>query len=176
MNIFFLDRDPQVAAQYHCDRHVCKMIVESAQLLSTAHRVLDGNECGRLPDERNAILYRATHKNHPSAIWVRSNIEHYRWTFNLLYYLIWEYKNRWGFHKEHKTQRLQFPLLNAPRAIPTGPWQDPPQCMPDDVKNHYAILAYRQYYAKYKSHFAKWARGPEPEWWNEAIQRVYTGE
>lgn len=44
MNIFFLDLDPKTCAQYHCDKHVVKMIVEYGQLLSTAHRVLDGKQ------------------------------------------------------------------------------------------------------------------------------------
>ena len=42
MNIFVLDEDPTIAAQMQCDKHVVKMIVESAQMLSTAHRMLDG--------------------------------------------------------------------------------------------------------------------------------------
>lgn len=42
MNIFYLDKNPVMAAQYHCDQHVVKMILETAQMLSTAHRVLDG--------------------------------------------------------------------------------------------------------------------------------------
>ena len=64
MNIFYLNEDPKIAAQEHCDKHVCKMTIEYCQLLSTAHRVLDGAEYydktknGRrikrwlLPDER----------------------------------------------------------------------------------------------------------------------------
>jgi len=42
MNVFYLDRNPITAAQMHCDKHVVKMILEYAQLLSTAHRLLDG--------------------------------------------------------------------------------------------------------------------------------------
>ena len=42
MNIFILDKDPMKAAMMLCDRHVPKMIVESAQMLSTVHRLLDG--------------------------------------------------------------------------------------------------------------------------------------
>ena len=42
MNIFILDDDPIKAAQLQCDKHVVKIIVESAQMLSTAHRMLDG--------------------------------------------------------------------------------------------------------------------------------------
>ena len=44
MNIFFLNTDPKVCAQEHLDKHVVKMIVEYAQLMSTAHRLLDGNQ------------------------------------------------------------------------------------------------------------------------------------
>ena len=64
MNIFYLHKDPQQCARLHCDKHVVKMIIEYAQLLSTTHRVLDGElffdkaKNGRklrrfkLPDER----------------------------------------------------------------------------------------------------------------------------
>ena len=44
MNIFYLHKDPDICAEYHCDKHVLKMIIEYAQLLSTAHRMLDGEE------------------------------------------------------------------------------------------------------------------------------------
>lgn len=60
MNIFRLDNDPISAAIYQCDKHVVKMCLETAQLLSTTHRVLDG-------EEASPVLYKATHKNHPSA-------------------------------------------------------------------------------------------------------------
>ena len=170
MNIFFLDRDPATAARLHCDKHCVKMILESAQLLSTAHRVLDGHN-KVLPDEREGILYRATHVNHPSAIWTRSGIDQYRWVHDLLYYLIWEFRSRYG--KPHATERLQPHLLNAPHNISwDAPWNDPPQCMPEDVKHDDPVQAYRSYYAKYKNDIAKWAHGEEPEWWNEEVQRV----
>lgn len=172
MNIFFLDRNPAKAAAYHCDKHTVKMIVESAQLLSTAHRVLDGDDKGTLSDERDAVLYRATHKNHPSAIWVRESVDHYRWVHDLLYYLIWEYKTRYGLDKQHKCQNLQPFLLNAPHNIKISPWVDPPQCMPDDVKHPITVYAYRLYYAKYKSTFAKWAHSDQPEWWDEVVQTI----
>jgi hypothetical protein len=42
INIFVLDTDPKTAAQAHCNSHVLKMILEYGQLLSSAHRVLDG--------------------------------------------------------------------------------------------------------------------------------------
>jgi hypothetical protein len=172
MNVFFLDRDPMVAAQAHCDKHVVKMILESAQLLSTAHRVLDGTD-GVLPDERNDVLYKSTHKNHPSAVWVRRELDHYRWVHDLLYFLIGEFRYRYG--KPHATERLQPYLLDAPHNIPMdGPFimEDPPQCMPDDSKNPDTVLAYRTYYAKHKYHIASWKRRGTPEWWDETIQRI----
>ena len=56
MNIFCLDEDPIKAVQMMCDKHIVKMILESAQLMSTAHRELDG-------DNANENLYKSTHKN-----------------------------------------------------------------------------------------------------------------
>ena len=42
MNIFYLHENPEICAEYHCDKHVVKMILETAQMLSTAHRIIDG--------------------------------------------------------------------------------------------------------------------------------------
>ena len=60
MNIFYLDKDPIVAAEMSCDKHVCKMIVESAQMLSTAHRLIDGKEYidknGKFPENLTVRL------------------------------------------------------------------------------------------------------------------------
>lgn len=176
MNIFFLSRDPAEAARYHNDSHCVKMILETAQLLSTAHRVLDGDEKFQLQDSRNDVLYRATHKNHPSAVWVRSGVDQYRWTHDLLYYLIWEFRSRYG--KPHATERLMPFLLDAPHNIVTDfyEWQDPPQCMPDDCRGDDTVQAYRTYYAKYKNHIASWKNG-QPEWWNDStFQGIHNGK
>ena len=96
MNIFYLDRDPKQCAEWHIDKHVSKMLIEYAQLMSTAHRVLDGEQYTDLsktgrkvkrwklsnPNADNTI-YLACHVNHPSAIWVRQSISHYNWLYNL---------------------------------------------------------------------------------------------
>jgi len=184
MNIFFLDRIPQHAAKYHCDKHVVKMVLESAQLLSTAHRLLDGqskagkSKSGRnvkrwtLNDYREGVLYQAGHVNHPCAVWVRANIDHYRYVYDLLYFLIAEYRSRYG--KTHKCEALLGPLLSAPNNISfDAEWIDPPQCMPDDVKVPTdTVLAYRQYYTIYKADMAKWSYSNEPNWWNKVIQGI----
>ena len=96
MNIFYLDEDPRQCAEWMVDKHIVKMILETAQLLSTAHRVLDGIESidtssGRkkkvykLNDDRDLVLYSATHINHPSALWARQAEEQYHWLVEHLF-------------------------------------------------------------------------------------------
>lgn len=178
MNIFYLSNNAETCAQYHCDKHVVKMILESAQLLCTAHRVLDGTPylgssvsqrrhvaLWKLPDERENILYRACHTYHPCAVWVRENMDHYRWLYNLLYYLIYEYKYRYD-GKKHKCEDLLQPLLNAPYNIPIVDWQEPPQAMPEDSKVvGDSVQAYRNYYMNHKKRFATWKVRAQPEWY-----------
>ena len=94
MNIFILNNDPVIAAQEQCDKHVVKMIVESAQMLSTVHRMLDGvmerrpSKSGaklqywKLDDEREDLLYKACHFNHPSTVWTRESCCNYTWHYN----------------------------------------------------------------------------------------------
>ena len=89
MNIFYLDRDPKIAAQMMCDKHVVKMILESAQMLSTAHRVLDGDEYA----DKNG-LYKKAHVNHPSSIWVRCSYQQYKWLYDHMVALMEEYTYR----------------------------------------------------------------------------------
>ena len=96
MNVFYLDDDPLLCASYHNDKHVVKMLVEYAQLMSTAHRVLDGKLWygktinGRkiaryfLEDgEMNSSLYKASHINHPSNVWARSSANNYHWLYSM---------------------------------------------------------------------------------------------
>lgn len=185
MNIFYLDHDPERAAQYHCDKHVVKMILESAQLLSTAHRVLDGVmvndkryvqgslparwrnvKLWRLDNEFNDVYYSASHVNHPSAVWVRTSGEHYIWLHNLFEYLLEEYTYRYG--KTHKCESMLQPLRRFPANIPNVEFQEPPQCMPDDSKDsNSSVIGYRNYYINHKARFAKWSVRPTPFWWRE---------
>ena len=102
MNIFYLHNNPVICARQHCDKHVVKMILEYAQILSTTHRVCDGTQTieisnGRkikrwtLNDDRNNVLYKATHINHPSTLWARSSNKNYQWLFSLWVQLLKEY-------------------------------------------------------------------------------------
>ena len=97
MNVFILHEDPVVAAQMHCDKHVPKMIVESAQMISTAHRMLDGStikkpsKSGKRiinywehPDPIDEeLLYKAVHHNHPCTVWTRESLHNYNWHYEL---------------------------------------------------------------------------------------------
>lgn len=170
MNIFYLSHDPVECAKFHVDRHTIKMVLEYAQLLSTAHRFLDGtlsvgcSASGRkktsyvLMDKRESILYSATHINHPSAIWCRKGIVQYRWLHNLLIELCKEYTYRYG--KVHKVERegLLWELEQPPKNIHTDVfWSEPTPAMPDEVKIPGSSLAsYRNYYINSKKHLASW--------------------
>ena len=165
------------------DRHTTKMILEYAQLLSTAHRVLDGVELegisasGRkrkfwtLGDSRDYTLYKATHIHHPSAIWVRQSAENYLWLANMLIALCEEYTYRYG--KVHKTERdgLAYVLLkNIPHNIRNSGFTQPTPAMPDDVKIiGDSIKSYRNYYINNKAHLANWKKRQVPEWFNANI-------
>lgn len=180
MNIFYLHEDPQICAQQHVDKHVVKMILEYAQLMSTAHRVLDGTEVtalsksGRkqkvwfLKDERDAEIYKATHMNHPSAKWTRHCMSNYMWLFEMWTHLLDEYRYRYG--KEHACARLLGYLAQPPKNISTAykfsaPWR----AMPEEFKfsrshPNYTVESYRAYYNGAKSGIFKWKNRPTPDW------------
>lgn len=177
MNIFFLDSDIAKCAQMHNDKHCVKMILEYSQLLSTAHRVLDGKEeegkkmvAGSFPvrwrkfkqwklnDERNSILYSATHINHPSAIWVRQSDSNYNWLHNLLVELCREYTFRYGKIHKCESSGLVEVLKMVPNNILSKEFTEPTPAMPEEIKiNSDSISSYRNYYIKSKQHLASWS-------------------
>tara|TARA_B100001996_G_scaffold312400_1_gene254527 strand:- start:1549 stop:2049 length:501 start_codon:yes stop_codon:yes gene_type:complete len=162
VNIFYLDKRPDDAAEMHCDKHCVKMILEYAQMLSTAHRVLDG-------DNVHPNLYKIAHKNHPSTIWTRSSNQHYSWLFRLFRMVSAEYTLRYG--KIHKSWDSLGKLLEtAPKNIEDNGWEDPPQCMPDHCKDNDVVKAYRNYYIKEKSSFAEWKYNGVPAWFTEGVK------
>jgi hypothetical protein len=175
MNIFYLHHDVIKCAEMHNDKHTVKMILEYAQLLSTAHRVLDGDivigksKTGRkqtryvLPSD-DSILYSATHINHPSSVWVRQSDKNYAWLFGLFQALMAEYTHRYG--KTHATSRLEMHLAKLPKNIPQKSFTEPTPAMPDDVKvPGDSIASYRKYYIQNKPHLASWKKRPVPDWY-----------
>ena len=162
MNIFFLEHNPELCAKYHNDKHCVKMILETAQILSTAHRVLDGQELV-IYDSRQELLYKATHINHPCSVWVRQSSQNYSWAYNLFVELLNEYTYRYG--KTHKSSELMRMLEYIPVRPADGEFTEPAQAMPDDVKvPGNSVIAYRKYYRKYKNHLAQWKNREIPFW------------
>ena len=196
MNIFYLDNDPVKCAEMHNDKHCIKMILEYAQLLSTAHRVLDGvstvglTSTGRkktsyvLSDARDAILYSATHINHPSAIWVRQSDKNYDWLFSLFQSLMDEYTYRYG--KTHACSKLEMFLDRIPNNIPQKPFNEPTPAMPPEIKIPVAgprgqlyydsIASYKNYYIQSKAHLASWKgktnSRPVPQWFQTGLEKL----
>lgn len=174
MNRFVLDEDPYVAAMYHCDKHVVKMILEEAQMLSSAHRVLDGQEVvgqsksGRkakrwkLNDTREDKLYQATHINHPCTQWSMHTSANYMWSVELFRCLLDEYTYRYG--KSHKCEELYPILRNLPKRIMSANRTWFPQAMPEECKRDNPVEGYRDYYINHKVRFAKWTNRQTPEW------------
>lgn len=180
MNVFYLDQNPNLAAKFHCDKHVVKMIIEYAQLMSTAHRVLDGHlyldktknnrsiKRWRLTDERERLLYKASHVNHPSGIWCRSSSQNYQWLYQLFLGVCTEYNVR--YHKTHKTEQLIDILSQSPSNISNSGFTEPPPAMPDYCKiSGNSVMSYRKYYQEEKISFAKWKTGDTPEWFHSVI-------
>ena len=152
MNIFYLDKNVKKCAQYHNDKHVVKMILETAQLLCGAHWATGGE-----------APYKLSHKNHPSAIWTRTNIENYLWLCMLGRELCHEYTRRYG--KYHKTSEVITWCCDNHPKIPEGRFFEPPLAMPDECKiANSAILSYRNYYLTEKRSFSTWKNGKIPSW------------
>ena len=164
MNIFYLHDSPAVCAEMHNDKHCIKMILEYSQLLSTAHRVLDGDN-NVLPDSRENHLYKTAFKNHPSAKWVRRCYENYDWLVNLLECLHKEYTYRYG--RIHQSEFLLDFLTSPPDNIPYNEsFTEPTPAMPDECKiQNDSIASYRLYYKSHKAHLASWKNRLTPAWY-----------
>lgn len=162
MNIFFTNPDTGKCAKDHCTIHNNKMQVEYCQLLSTAHHVLDGSNA------KEGIM-KATHVNHPCAVWVRQSIDHYDWLWDLASDLIFERMLHTG--QVGKCSDYLDVLRAPPKNLAEHGWTDPPLCMPDEFKRGTITDAYKGYLlAKYnewglrdKSLFVKW-HGEQPSW------------
>lgn len=158
MNIFFLSLNPKEAARLHCDKHVVKMIIETAQLLYSAHWILD-------PEDLPEFAYKLAHKNHPCSMWVRKSLTNYLWLCSLGWWLCKEYQYRYGDHKTHKTEsHIEWLLYNPPKSITIGPFTNPAQAMPDEFKHADTITAYRTYYIESKLKQRDIVRYTRREW------------
>tara|TARA_B100001250_G_C19784474_1_gene783452 strand:+ start:1355 stop:1816 length:462 start_codon:yes stop_codon:yes gene_type:complete len=151
MNIFVLEDDPIKSAQSQCDKHVVKMILETAQMLCTvAHR------------QGFDAPYRATHGKHPCTVWTGESKENWDWLIKHGMALCEEYTERYG--KIHKTQQHIEWCKSLSIGLPSKGLSPFAQAMPTQYRNKCAIQAYRAYYKGEKSGFATWKRN-KPKWW-----------
>lgn len=158
MNIFFLSLNPKEAARLHCDKHVVKMIIETAQLLYSSHWILN-------PEGLHENAYKLAHKNHPCAIWVRNSISNYMWLASLGWWLCKEYQYRYGEQKVHKTEaHIVWLLNNPPKDICFGEFTNPSLAMPDEYKRQDPIESYRLYYIESKLRQRGIVRYTRREW------------
>ena len=181
MNLFILDLDPVKAAQLQCNKHIPKMVVESAQMLSTAHRILDGHsikaasKSGKSqvkvwlhPDPyMNHILYKAVHSAHPCTAWTMASAMNYGWHYAHFTALCDEYTHRYG--KVHLTDTLLREKLSLmPKNIKYGPMtpfalamKSNPECMFKDDP----VRSYRAFYQTKQERFKMvWTKREIPEW------------
>jgi hypothetical protein len=142
VNLFVLDEDPRQAAMYHCDRRVAKMLIETAQQLSTALR------CCGVDDDR---LMKSTHVNSGTTKWVRECRGNWDWTYELYVGLVYEFRHR--REKEHLSSRLMHVFPEHRLAIPSGPRDEFQKSCRNDTHNldftHVPnpVCGYRQYLA-----------------------------
>ena len=139
MNIFYLDKCPVKAAQVQYNKHVVKMILESAQMLCTAHH------CYGDKYQVENVPYKQAHLNHPSTVWTRRSKSTYMWLYNHMMALGDEYTKRYGKTHLSITKCKDF-LAIPPRHIQGDDWCQPPQAMPDEYKDKCSIQAYWNYY------------------------------
>lgn len=152
MNIFILDKNIKKCAQYHCDQHVVKMILESVQLMCTC-----------LNKKGFKTPYKSTHTKHPCVLWLEESYDNMLWLQNLTTEFNLEYKYRYGKDKDHASIRV----LDEIRGMKYDSKGLTPfaQAMPDQYKvENNPVKAYRQFYRKDKMRFAKWTKRKKPAW------------
>lgn len=164
MNIFYLDENPAIAATYHCDKHVVKMILESAQLLCTALNVTSGKQI---------TPYKTTHVNHPCAIWVRESLSNWNYVFQLMLELEKEWQLRYKHVKRHKSVSTLLESSDncfhfvdmAKLLLADKPFTSPALAMPDHCKiSSDPTECYRYYYRTEKKDLLNYTGREMPFW------------
>lgn len=157
MNIFILSLDPKEAARFHCNKHVVKMVVESAQIMCSALTI----------NGISSDCYRSTHSHHPCVLWAAKSTGNFHWLYQLFIALCDEYNKRYGrIHKSYGVV-LNSNAIQSYLKKSIEPMTSFVQAMPDEWKQRDdVVLAYRCFYIAEKSRFAKWSpRALPPAWW-----------
>lgn len=186
MNIFVVNNDPVLAARDLCDKHINKMCSEGVQMLSCAHRMLDGElRVVYLPDKGkwrktwvhwsdtilddsiiSRVLWLDAYHNHPCTLWARSSKDNYRWLYQHTAALQKQFRER--YNKPHATEQVMYLLKQAPVNLLDVERTPHVVCMPDEYKCGDVVDSYRTYYKQDKSSFAKWEQGVSaPDWFSK---------
>lgn len=182
MNIFVLDLDPVLCAQYHCDTHLIKMITEHNQILGSIAHTARGikkkseitpdyvwknfQKFPRVTENQEPFPYGIGYKTHPCTQWAAASVQNYEWLCNLTLEMCKEYTRR--YEKTHAGERICEWYKNNPPTLPKSGMTPFAQAMPADCKDPDAVKAYRTYYIKHKVKFAKWKNGA-PSWWTPGV-------
>lgn len=182
MNIFILDNDLDLCAEYHIDAHSGKMQLEAAQMLCTNHwvdkylgyvpRKLTSEEWEVLKQaKKNEVRdfpYLPTMYNHPCTIWARESLDNYEWLFCYALALNEEHIFRGG--ADHRSFSEVINKLPDPQNIPYKGLTPFAQAMPEELKSNDAVTSYRMFYMKDKAAISKgatWKVRGKPFWWDE---------
>ncbi|WP_316861051.1 hypothetical protein [uncultured Cohaesibacter sp.] len=152
MNIFVLDLDIDLCARSHCDQHVVKMILESAQIACTALNL-----------KGFATPYKSTHVKHPCILWAGASYDNFLWLIRLARALNREYRYRYEKTKDHNSiavldqiESIGFESLGLTEF---------PQAMPEQYRVvGDPVAAYRNFYRGDKRQFARWTKREPPAW------------
>lgn len=154
MQIFILDKDIETCVKYHCDKHIVKQVLESAQLL-----------CWVFHEQGIVAPYKLgkSHYKHPCYLWVKESQSNFERLLSFLSELLIEYTYR--YDKTHKTSLVFERILDNKDKIslPKKWLTNFAQAIPDEYKNKDIIKAYRDYYIWEKHSFAKWKKRQTPE-------------
>jgi hypothetical protein len=175
MNILILDRNPSLAARYHCDRDVARHLLDAVQALHAAHYYHDGPQAAAARCAWSPVNVDA---RHPCARWTQTNSANYNWTLGLFGALLQEYKNRRGH--AHAYLLLYPPLsvlpMNISRDTELTPFH---RGVPIDYRiGADVVMAYRLWYFREKRDKVTWSYPAEtPEWWKEleVMSRPHVG-
>ena len=166
MNIFVLHTNPVKAARMMCDKHIPKMVVESAQMMASALRRHGAADAIMPIAKTTGRPYRGGYHHHPCTVWAGDTRANYEWLTMHGIALGVHYTVRFG--KIHACSEAIQQMRHHASLIPTGPLTEFAQAMPDEFKvEGNAVLAYRRYYSSDKRRFASWTKGtPAPSWWD----------
>lgn len=181
MNIFYFDNDPECCAMQYIDKHVIKMILESAQILSTVYRLKRGQETTILQNGRrvkkfiidditlNSQLYQATHIHHPAVQWTLFSYQNFIFLKQLMIAINNEYQWRYNHTTPHKSMFILDYIQNLSlKDFEQDQMTTPISCMDQQyIISDSPIINYRNYYIHAKSQFATWKKRESPHWFLE---------